>query len=291
LRYSGVPGDRWGLNEFSFTRLALPRPSVVGRPDWQSPQFDVQEGIFMPQVGPRRQTLDRIKVIMRRDLKLAADFAIGDDMPLAGGDMDLDSLDVLLLLTSTEKEFGFKFIAEEAGNAVFRTVTTLAQYIDGRCPTPSNAPPASAPDLEQRLGGLPHQPPFRFVTRLVSVQPGQGGVGEWRVTGDESFLAGHFPDKPIVPGVLIAEALGQISGLVVATNGQRLSYVLAHVDVKFRHPVFPPATVTLISRLTNATGSLFRFDVQASCQGRVAAEGSVVLSQTSSAKAGDSVRS
>jgi 3-hydroxyacyl-[acyl-carrier-protein] dehydratase len=227
---------------------------------------------------------------MRRDLKLGAEYPIADDMPLAGGDMDLDSLDVLLLLTSTEKEFGFKFSSEEVGNAVFRSVGTLAQYIGARC-TPTPAPAAGATEPDQRLDRLPHQPPFRFVTRLVNVQPGETGTGEWSVTGNEFFFAGHFPDKPIVPGVLLAEALAQMSGLIMGVNGHRLATVLAHVDVKFRHPVVPPATVTLNSRLTKATENLVQFDVQALCQNLLAAEGSVVLSRPTETGGGNGVQS
>lgn len=75
------------------------------------------------------QTLARIKQILRNDLKLGADAAIPDDMPLAGGDFDLDSLDMLLLVTSLEKEFGIKISDGSMGREAFASVATLAAFI------------------------------------------------------------------------------------------------------------------------------------------------------------------
>src|SRR5579862_327962 len=78
---------------------------------------------------PRPQTLELVKTLLRRDLKLAADAPIADDMPFFGGDMDLDSLDILLLMTSIEKQFKIKVPSETIGKQVFQNVTTLATYI------------------------------------------------------------------------------------------------------------------------------------------------------------------
>ncbi|MCH8253125.1 MAG: hypothetical protein IID36_11795 [Planctomycetes bacterium] len=64
------------------------------------------------------------------------------------------------------------------------------------------------------LAALPHRPPFRFVDEVVELDPGRRGSGIWRIDGSESFFAGHFPGRPIVPGVLVAEALAQMSGVV-----------------------------------------------------------------------------
>src|SRR4051812_35522804 len=79
--------------------------------------------------GPDRKTLDQIKTILRRDLKLGSDAPIADDMPFFSSDVDLDSLDMLLLVTSIEKEFAIKIPNEAVGRQVFETVSTLANYI------------------------------------------------------------------------------------------------------------------------------------------------------------------
>lgn len=75
-------------------------------------------------------TVDRIRLILRRDLKLGGDARIDDDMPLAGGEFDLDSLDLLLLITSIEKEFGIKLVDRSIRREHFETVATLAAFVD-----------------------------------------------------------------------------------------------------------------------------------------------------------------
>ena len=72
---------------------------------------------------------DRIKTVLRRDLKLGADAVVSDDTPLIGGDFDLDSLDVLMVVTSVEKEFGIKIPNESIGRDAFQTVESLARFV------------------------------------------------------------------------------------------------------------------------------------------------------------------
>ncbi|MHC5026420.1 MAG: phosphopantetheine-binding protein [Planctomycetota bacterium] len=83
----------------------------------------------MPSAAPKSETLERLKSLIRRDLKLGDEVVISDDTPLVGGDFDLDSLDVLLLVTSVEKEFGIKIPNESVGNEAFRTVASLATFV------------------------------------------------------------------------------------------------------------------------------------------------------------------
>ena len=71
--------------------------------------------------------------------------------------------------------------------------------------------------LQEALKSLPHGPEFRFVDRLLSLDPGKEGVGEYLVRGDESWLRGHLPGEPLLPGVLLIEAAAQLAG-VVAQN-------------------------------------------------------------------------
>jgi acyl carrier protein len=80
----------------------------------------------------RQQTLSQLDNILRRDLKLGSDIPIRTDTPLVGGDHDLDSLDILMLLTSVEKEFNIKIPNDQVRRDVFITVGTLADYIDER---------------------------------------------------------------------------------------------------------------------------------------------------------------
>lgn len=77
-----------------------------------------------------QSTPERIKAIMRRDLKLGPTAELPDDLPLIGGQFDLDSLDMLMLVTSMEKEFGIKVSDQSIGRDAFQTIATLAAFID-----------------------------------------------------------------------------------------------------------------------------------------------------------------
>ena len=82
---------------------------------------------------------------------------------------------------------------------------------------------------------------------LIQIERGKSGRGKWTVAGDEAFFAGHFPGNPIVPGVLIAEALAQLSGLVAAEVDDPESNpgLLLRSDVRFKRAVVPPADIHL----------------------------------------------
>lgn len=76
-------------------------------------------------------------------------------------------------------------------------------------------------EWEDALAALPHGPEFRFVDELVALEPGRSGAGRYRVRGDEAFLAGHFPGDPLMPGVLLVEAIAQLGGVVAQGDPQR----------------------------------------------------------------------
>jgi len=103
------------------------------------------------------------------------------------------------------------------------------------------------------------------------------------VSGSEAWLAGHFPGHPIVPGVLMAEALAQFSGLVGvgaaarAPNTTPGATKLAHIDIRFDQPVIPPAEIILESRLLRMVGPLKMFEVGARVGGVVVCRGTLAL--------------
>lgn len=95
---------------------------------------------------------------------------------------------------------------------------------------------------------LPHRPPFRFVDRVVSLEPGVGVEARYRVTGDEPFLAGHFPGNPIFPGVLQLEALAQTGAIALLSDARyagKLPLFGGVTDVRFRRLVRPGDELTL----------------------------------------------
>ncbi len=230
----------------------------------------------------RAELLERVTHIMRKDLKLGSDIDIDEATPFIGGDADIDSLDILLVLSSIERDFGIKIASQDAGEKIFQNVGTLVNYLSGQFGgngLTASAAPSSNVETEL-LKRLPHAAPFRFVSRLTQVKPGVSAQGVWSIVGNEDFLKGHFPGHPIVPGVLITEALAQLSGLAAA--GQNTEGRLAQIDVRFETPVAPPAEIQLQSTITRSMLGLIQFDVQASYQGKVVARGAVTLSMSNS---------
>lgn len=76
----------------------------------------------------------------------------------------------------------------------------------------------AAAGLEAALRSLPHGPEFRFVDRLLSLDPGRSGTGEYRLSGNPEWLRGHFPGDPLMPGVLLVESLAQLGGVVAQSD-------------------------------------------------------------------------
>jgi len=217
----------------------------------------------------RRETLDQLKILLRKDLKLGPDIAIPDDMAFAGSEADFDSLDILLLLASIEKQFKIKIPSEAVGKEVFRNLSTLAAYVDEQ-----TRPQEEKMDYLQRL---PHRDPFRFITKVTQIKAGEFGEGVWSLDGTEPFFAGHFPGHPLVPGVLLAEAMAQISGLVGPPESKEGK--LVHVDVRFDQSVAPPVEIILRSKHLRSIGLLQQFEVSASVGQDTVARGMLTLSR------------
>lgn len=228
-----------------------------------------------PTVDPA--LLDQLKTLLRRDLRLGADAQIADDMPLVGGPIDLDSIDILLVVSSIEKQFHIKIPNEVVGRAAFQSVLTLAHYIDENKERLRVAPASpDAPAPADHLKRLPHGPEFLFISSVNDLDPGKAASGHWHVRGNEPFFAGHFPGRPIVPGVLISEALAQLAGIASMTDGQT-GGMLAAMDMRFLAPVVPPASIELRATVTGTRGPLRQCDVLASVGGQTVARGSLSI--------------
>jgi 3-hydroxyacyl-[acyl-carrier-protein] dehydratase len=123
--------------------------------------------------------------------------------------------------------------------------------------------------LNEALRILPHGPEFRFLDRLLSLDPGKEGVGEYLVRGDEACLRGHLPGEPLLPGVLLVEAAAQLAG-VVAQNDPVIPplkelKLTALRAVKILGSARPGQTVRIEARITGRLGAL----VQAQATGFV----------------------
>ena len=101
---------------------------------------------------------------------------------------------------------------------------------------------SSVLNSEQIMGLLPHRYPFALVDRVIEFEQGKKAVAIKNVTFNEPQFQGHFPDKPLMPGVLIVEAMAQVGGLIVAQMPDlpKGLFVFAGIDgVRFRRPVVP----------------------------------------------------
>lgn len=138
-------------------------------------------------------------------------------------------------------------------------------------------PPSSLPYL-----GLPHRPPFVFVREVVDCDPGQAVHARTSFEASDPMFAGHFPGNPIVPGVILTEALAQAAGIAAASGhseNQRPLFLLSAIrTMKFLQPVRPEEQIDLRAEKIAATEALLQFKVTASVDGATVAEGQLVLS-------------
>jgi 3-hydroxyacyl-[acyl-carrier-protein] dehydratase len=132
-------------------------------------------------------------------------------------------------------------------------------------------------DVEHIKRLIPHRYPFLFVDRLTEIIPGESAVGIKNVTVNEPFFVGHFPAEPIMPGVLIVEALAQTAGALVAysmggEDAHRKVYFMSVEDARFRKPVRPGDTIRLHVEKKQARGAVWKFGGAAKVDGVIVAE-------------------
>ena len=143
--------------------------------------------------------------------------------------------------------------------------------------TPSLALPMEASDI-MRI--LPHRYPFLLVDRIVELEPGQRAVGIKAVTANEPQFTGHFPGRPIMPGVLMVEALAQTAGVAVLTLGEhrgKLGLFAGIDDCRFRRLVAPGDTLRLEVTVEKLRGMFGRVKAVASVEGEVAVEATLSI--------------
>ena len=122
--------------------------------------------------------------------------------------------------------------------------------------------------------GLPHREPFVFVDAVNERVAGERAVGVKTFAANDPVFRGHFPGNPLVPGVLLVEALAQIAGLAAGQPGLRLAAVKA---MKFPAGARPEEVIVLQATKAGAVGGLWQFSVEARVAERIVAEGVVVL--------------
>jgi 3-hydroxyacyl-[acyl-carrier-protein] dehydratase len=145
--------------------------------------------------------------------------------------------------------------------------------------TDERPPDAQKPILDvvgiQKL--LPHRPPFLLVDRVVAFEPMKRLVGWKSVTMNEPFFPGHFPGSPVMPGVLILEALAQSCALLAmmslsADEAGKLTFLMGIDGARFRRPVVPGDRLELHVEVTKNKGAVWKETGKAIVDGQVCAE-------------------
>ncbi len=130
--------------------------------------------------------------------------------------------------------------------------------------------------------GLPHRPPFVFVRELLATEPGKSADCATFFSPDDPIFAGHFPGNPLVPGVILTEALAQVAGIAAASgplgNEKPLLLLSAIRNMKFFRAVRPGEKIHLRAEKLAEVGDLVQFAVKATVDETPVAEGQLVLS-------------
>jgi 3-hydroxyacyl-[acyl-carrier-protein] dehydratase len=134
-------------------------------------------------------------------------------------------------------------------------------------------------DIQRVMAALPHRYPMLLVDRVEELVPNQRIKAIKAVTINEGFFVGHFPGRPIMPGVLIVEALAQAAGVLAVESldlagSGKLVYFMAIENAKFRAPVEPGVLLSLEVEMLQARAKVCKFAGRALVDGKLAAEAS-----------------
>ena len=132
-------------------------------------------------------------------------------------------------------------------------------------------------DLARIKRMIPHRYPFLLIDRVEQIRKNESAIGIKNVSANEPYFQGHFPSEPVLPGVLIVEAMAQTAGVLVVETLEMIDqdllvYFMTIDNCRFRNKVTPGDVLELHVRITRSRGRVFRFAGQAKVAGKLAAE-------------------
>lgn len=142
-------------------------------------------------------------------------------------------------------------------------------------------------DIYEVLQHLPHRYPFLLIDRVVDFKAGEYLKGYKNVTYNEPFFVGHFPHRPVMPGVLILEALAQATGILAFKTTQTkpteksLYYFVGIDNARFKQPVEPGDQLFLEVRVLRTVRGVWKFSGEATVDGKVVASGEIMCAERS----------
>lgn len=142
-------------------------------------------------------------------------------------------------------------------------------------------------DILQVMKYLPQRYPFLMVDRVIELEKGKKIVGYKNLTINEEFFQGHFPGKPIMPGVLMIEAMAQVAGVLGFVTHDKTPqdgslYVFAGADnIRFKRQVVPGDRLTLEAVPTGSRRHIHRFACRALVDGELAASADIIIAEQS----------
>jgi len=144
---------------------------------------------------------------------------------------------------------------------------------------------AGSINIEEIIKLLPHRYPFMLVDRILEVTPGESIVGLKNVTINEPFFQGHFPSKPIMPGVLILEGMAQVGGLLAYITkpevvGKKLIYFAGIDSVRFRQTVIPGDQIVFKLNMLKCKGKIWKMAARAFVDEILVAEAQLMAALT-----------
>jgi 3-hydroxyacyl-[acyl-carrier-protein] dehydratase len=139
-------------------------------------------------------------------------------------------------------------------------------------------------NIQEILSWLPHRYPFLLVDRVLEMDPGKRAVALKCVSVNEPFFQGHFPGRPIFPGVLLCEAFAQVAALVALTAypdyRDKAVYLMGLDRFRFRHPVVPGDRLVLTVETRHTRRGVWQFDCLAQVDGERVADGGIMATIT-----------